>query len=642
MPALLSALVFLLFAGMVANPAPTPPGGEFIPGHGEGRRIDCIPADASSGTPSLYNIPKPTKDNVTFVNTPPCFEARDPEIVNAPDYNCQKNFWDGAVTPEVANYTVVADNVIITDIWPDAETTRLAKQILPQSGQPNHDPSFDNGDFRDQIYRATCNDWCMFKPPFRTPALPYGGTFFCDFIFFYQGQNVGGQTVGREYIDRGGERYPKDDSCDPDDDFKNCPIFNILIRENAPVPEVAGGAAPGAEVTPLRCGATTPTPVSYQPQQSKESRAKAPLWQNILSLIWHETATAQTAETFINLVGKHDANGEWIFWRQDTTRAAKILAPNPNGREKIPEPVPPGRLGIPFRDKEYDAFFNLTASLLRNKKVLYLVEVGLIEQADAAREQNREMDVPYLEFRRSPDIHPTGKTLQLGTFPVVTARGWWELFPKESKPAIYLYPEEPIALNVKLGTQGELTVSDPPYDPDEGWNVLAHPDGSLETLGVKTSGVSDGHRTLPDVESRYPYLYYEALLDRVHIEPTGFLVRGTDLRSYLKKTLPQFGLNDRETADFIEYWMSRLDESQPYYFIHYLSEKQIEELEPLQISLISPIAPITPDTKIRIRPYFKPLSTQEAKQLQFTPQNFPSPPKREGFELVEWGGILVK
>jgi hypothetical protein len=679
MPALISAIIFFLFAGAVANPLKTPPGKNLIPGIGEGGPINCIPADASSKTATLFGIPKPSKDNVPFVNKANRFFS-----CAGKDGSCDINPWNGEPVPDAADYVTVAQNVVLTNIWPDNDTTRLAKQTLPKNGEPNYNESFDRGDFRDRIYRPTCNDWCYFTPPKRTPALPYGGTFFCEFIFFYQGQNEGGATGERKYSPKESAPYPDDTKCDTKT-LNNCPVFDVLIRKDAPVPQNAGGAAPGSKVTPLRCDLKNPSPTTTG--LKGDNHFLAGQWiETISSYLGSQKANAQT-ETFINLKGSHSAKGEWIYNTEKITYAGKMLD-SLGGREKIPEPPP-----ILFRGKEYEAYFNLIKSIRLTDNILYLVETGTVDKADQERAKNNpDFKFNYLEFRRSTDKSiPKGKSLQLGTFPVATAKGWWELFPEESKPAIYLYPEEPVALNVKLKTKGRITVSDPFYDPEKGWNIIAYPNGNIKEIT---------HYPLPI--THYDYLYYEAVLDRVKIEPTGFLVRGQNLETWFNLTLLKLGLNKRETADFIQYWMTRLDENQPFYFIHFLSKDQIENLEPLELkkdsdgdnfsqesvvradkfnNLLLKILPsaltdarsgtvfwamgsadrepkkvdaaargwqkaenspfIKPDTQIRIRPYFKPLSAEEADSIKISPQKLPLPPKRKGFTLVEWGGILV-
>jgi hypothetical protein len=174
-----------------------------------------------------------------------------------------------------------------------------------------------------------------------------------------------------------------------------------------------------------------------------------------------------------------------------------------------------------------------------------------------------------------------------------------------------------------------LTVTDPPYDPQKGWEISALPSGLLQpATGNRAAGMVSGDAQ-PQPATCYPYLYYEANLEKVFVGEEGFVVRGRDLVEFFEESLPKVGLNSWEVADFIKYWMGRLDRSQPYYFIHLLSSEQIEELEPLDLS-------VKPDTEIRVRPYFKPLE----KPINVQAQILETPPERKGFTLVEWGGIL--
>lgn len=303
---------------------------------------------------------------------------------------------------------------------------------------------------------------------------------------------------------------------------------------------------------------------------------------------------AQT-ESFINLLGFR-----WIYVEE--VLLLKInLRPANQGREFKGE--------VFFRGKEYEAYQNLTLKIDPTDDFLYLVLPGIV--ADADRRQNSYFSFDYLEFRKTTEVKPQAKSLQLGTFKVPLGKGWWRKWIDESKPAIYLYPEKETLVSVKLSPAGILTVSDPPYNG--GWeNILAHPSGLLTYQG-KT----------------YPYLYYEANLEKVYVEPEGFIVAGESLVEFFQNTLPQLGLNEKETQDFLTYWMARLSPNQPYYFIHFLDNDQIEKLEPLKITP-------APQTQIRIRAYFQPL--EEAVPVE--PQILPRPAERKGFTVVEWGGIL--
>lgn len=234
---------------------------------------------------------------------------------------------------------------------------------------------------------------------------------------------------------------------------------------------------------------------------------------------------------------------------------------------------------------------------------------------------------PYFEFRATTKLVPEGKTLQLGTFYPFKGKARWHWWTDESKPAIYLYPQQPTQLNVKLNPAGYITTSNPPYDPESGWDIIAYPNGSLRTIDPKY-----GLRT-----TDYMYLFYESKLERVYSTGEGFVIAGQDLVNFFTNTLPKLGLSLKEIADYIEYWMGRLDTNQPYYYIEFLDSAQIEQLEPLTLTNLTINTPIIPDTVIRLRTLFEPLTTHvTVPQPTFSP-----PPPRQGFILVEWGGILL-
>lgn len=202
--------------------------------------------------------------------------------------------------------------------------------------------------------------------------------------------------------------------------------------------------------------------------------------------------------------------------------------------------------------------------------------------------------------------------LQLTTFNLdqVLPWGWWV---PECKPAIYLYPTTTQQVSVKVTPKGYLTYTDPPYPIPDGWRVTAHPDGKIIS-NSKT----------------YPYLYYESKIHDQWIDKplTGFVTSKQDLTSTLSRILPQLGLNQRETQDFINYWIKSLPNS-PYYYLRVLTNAAINKIEPLQV------VP-TPDTNIRVRIYFQALD----KPIEIAEPQLELPPTRQGFSLVEWGGLV--
>ena len=181
---------------------------------------------------------------------------------------------------------------------------------------------------------------------------------------------------------------------------------------------------------------------------------------------------------------------------------------------------------------------------------------------------------------------------------------------REDKPIIYLYPTTDAKISVKLGYPDKLTTVYPTYD--DGWRVLAHPDGTLQDL-----------KTGRELYS----LYYEskAVIDFDHTSE-GFVVQGKDSASFLEDKLEILGLTPREAEEFIVYWLPKL-ESSPYNFIRFATAEEIDTNMPLSITP-------SPDSIIRVLMVFKPLQSP----IEVTEQQL-NAPARNGFTVVEWGGV---
>lgn len=180
------------------------------------------------------------------------------------------------------------------------------------------------------------------------------------------------------------------------------------------------------------------------------------------------------------------------------------------------------------------------------------------------------------------------------------------------KPIIYLYPEEQINISVKLGKEENITCSYPEYK--DGWNVIAHPDG-----------------TLVDIETgRNLYaLYWEGIHSETSDCSTGFVVKGSDSIKFLEEKLAILGLTDRESNEFIMYWLPNLQENE-YNYIRFATMDEINKNMPLEFS-------IKPDTLIRVCMEFKALD----KYIEIPEQKLETP-SRDGFVVVEWGGTEIK
>lgn len=179
------------------------------------------------------------------------------------------------------------------------------------------------------------------------------------------------------------------------------------------------------------------------------------------------------------------------------------------------------------------------------------------------------------------------------------------------KPVIYLYPEKPTTVSVRLPSFINVTVSEPTY-PKQGWTTLAHPDGTL---------------VMPD-GSKYGSLFWEGTGVGYETPTEGWLVKDGEQETFLKETLAKLGLNETESKEFMEFWLPLMQDA-PYYRVSFI----ISEWSKAAPLYVSP----KPATQIRIFMDWdkrsSPISIQ-APQIET--------PKREGFTLVEWGGLLRK
>lgn len=177
----------------------------------------------------------------------------------------------------------------------------------------------------------------------------------------------------------------------------------------------------------------------------------------------------------------------------------------------------------------------------------------------------------------------------------------------DKKPAVYLYPEEDSQIFVKANINGKMIADIPEYNG--GWNVFVTKEGLIE--------------------NQFDYLFYEADLRKIEIPKEGWIVKYEDLDSWFEINLEKLGLNEKEKFQFKEYWLNELEKSN-YYEIKLLSEDFLNK----NMDLI--VVP-TPDTEIRLNFLFRPI--KEIYEIE-NPEIVT--PIREGFTLVEWGGIVLK
>ncbi|MDR2063743.1 MAG: hypothetical protein LBQ02_03055 [Candidatus Nomurabacteria bacterium] len=194
---------------------------------------------------------------------------------------------------------------------------------------------------------------------------------------------------------------------------------------------------------------------------------------------------------------------------------------------------------------------------------------------------------------------------------VLLQNGQYGAYGECGKPVVYLYPETPTVVDVKVGAK--VRISEPFYDALTGWDdVWAEPNGALTYQGQK-----------------YDSLYWEGLGlgEYPSVDGVGTVVAQADLFSTVRTQLRQQGLNAKETVDFMMFWADKLPTT-PFVKLTWLSTEQMNQLAPLTVS---------PRPQTMIRVFLDAQGLQQPMVLQ--PQEFTAP-ERDGFTLVEWGGLL--
>lgn len=178
------------------------------------------------------------------------------------------------------------------------------------------------------------------------------------------------------------------------------------------------------------------------------------------------------------------------------------------------------------------------------------------------------------------------------------------------KPVIYLYPEKTAEVSVKVGID-EFTKTEPAYG-ENGWKVIAQPNGELTNL-------ADG--------LKYEYLFWEGISKKELAMTGGFVVAKADLESFLTDSLNKLGLNEKESADFMDFWLPKMkDSAEQYVLVSFAGTTEFNKIAPLDITP-------KPDTLIRVFMYYQPMMTKITVPAQKLTKI-----ERNGFTVIEWGG----
>jgi hypothetical protein len=204
------------------------------------------------------------------------------------------------------------------------------------------------------------------------------------------------------------------------------------------------------------------------------------------------------------------------------------------------------------------------------------------------------------------------------------------------KPVVYLYPKTPTEVKVVLEKPTRFTVDIPTYK--NGWDVTANPDGLLKDLQSQDTDCSAintqvfGSEYAGDAckNNAYPYLYWAGQVDNFYPQAdTGWVVAKENLSSFIDQKLTIIGLNEKERADMLSYWVPELTaKNTPYYRISFFQTADMNKFAPMNIIP-------KPNTLIRVFLDWAPLANNN---VNIQPESL-THIDREGFTAVEWGGL---
>ena len=180
--------------------------------------------------------------------------------------------------------------------------------------------------------------------------------------------------------------------------------------------------------------------------------------------------------------------------------------------------------------------------------------------------------------------------------------------PGVKKPIIYFYPEEEMDLEVTYVEEERLLTTYPKYE--SGWNIHLQEDGTF---------------TVPGSNREYYALFFDELPGIEVDFSEGFYVTKDNAISFLEEKMDFMGFTNRETDEFIMYWLPILENNGQSLVYFEQTEERNEEC-PLGFS-VEPTTLIR--TIIHIKKVDEPTNIQEQQLIH---------QERTGFTVTEWGG----
>jgi len=369
---------------------------------------------------------------------------------------------------------------------------------------------------------------------------------------------------------------------------------------------------------------------------NKLSRGTSPIIFNGVSAEWYPCVGCigylGNHHIKVTMAGYQDYTTHVIVKEGTTTPVSAILIPI-SVRDPLPIPPPTSKTGTGtllvtsnpmgakvYLDGEYKGVIPDPAARIRPSLADYLTLTGIpagLHQLKVTKEGFWDYSasvvvnggetttvIAYLFSPSLPRFDSAGGPKKYFFYPELTPSA--TDLPSKGKPNIYLYSDQDLTAQVRLAPEYAITVSEPVYQPGKGWRAEIR-NGSLNGNG--------------------DFLFYEALgSDFEWQKEEGFAIRAASREQDMAFMLGQYGFNEKETLEFIDYWASHLTEDVD--FVFYPQETAaVNQDMPLYITP-------KPDHVMRIWFCAEPFVSAPGPVVN------PETIIREGFYIVEWGVII--
>jgi hypothetical protein len=196
-----------------------------------------------------------------------------------------------------------------------------------------------------------------------------------------------------------------------------------------------------------------------------------------------------------------------------------------------------------------------------------------------------------------------------------------------AKPAVYVYGKAGTELEVKVVPTGEFRFTLPKI-VENSWKVVL---GDNENLLSKAAS-----------EGSFDYLWYESTASNIVAPKEWMSVNSSDYSQKIEAYLVSAGLNDKESADFMEYWTTYVKkgvvENGGKLYVSFLVDTQVNQIAKLSVMGVNGNIVAMKERRVFML-LSNSLLSGEMEVVKLDVSTFNRSEKGlDGVEVIEWGG----